>query len=71
MFSQCKCTNEYNVEIEGKKVEAHCAKWETGDEKKWCYIDKGLKGEKCEGATKSTKGDFYWSSHEKVCNKGK
>ena len=64
---ECKCTSKYNIMVDGKLVEAYCSKWESGDEKDWCYLTNGLDASSCPGAKKSGEGDFYYSSHEDVC----
>ena len=49
-------------------MEAYCRKWESGDKTEWCYLTNGLDASTCPGAKKSEMGDFYYSSHDDVCN---
>ena len=34
----------------------------------WCYLKKHQDDKFCPGATKSTRGDFYWTKDVNVCN---
>ena len=49
-------------------MEDYCGKWESDDEIEWCYLTNGLDASSCPGAKKSEMGDFYYSSHDDVCN---
>ena len=62
---ECQCTAEYDIEINGKKVEAYCGMWDSKGP--WCFVHGGMKGEKCPGAKKSEHGEFYYTKDAEVC----
>ena len=66
LVDSCQCTDEYNIEVDGKKIEARCNDWNDASYD-FCYLSGGASASSCPGASKSDKGDFYWSAHSDIC----
>ena len=65
----CVCTSEYNVQLYGQIVQDYCKDWNPdrpGDE--FCYLRGGMSSSSCPGAQRSTKGKFYWTQDQTICN---
>ena len=68
----CQCSAEYNITLPRNgtqvKVEAYCNQWNSdANQDFYCYLGGGLTANKCPGAKKSGKGDFYWTKDPAVC----